>query len=78
MSTVARHKPNKIASFCVLLDHDLEHPPLTKADVDSDVASIKVRAECLKFALGDPDALDHGIWGGTSAGERRRMRRSVA
>lgn len=31
-----------------------------------------VRAECLAAALADPTT--HGIWGGTSAIERRRMR----
>jgi WhiB family redox-sensing transcriptional regulator len=29
-----------------------------------------VRAECLAFAMGDPCALRHGIWGGTLPGER--------
>src|SRR5688572_14658755 len=32
-----------------------------------------VRRECLTFALNDPDALHHGIWGATSARERREI-----
>ncbi len=35
-----------------------------------------VRSECLAFAMVNPDLV--GIWGGTSARERARMRRAVA
>ncbi|MDN5930791.1 MAG: WhiB family transcriptional regulator [Pseudonocardia sp.] len=34
-----------------------------------------VRALCLAEAMATPEVLDHGIWGGTSAYERRLMRR---
>ncbi len=34
--------------------------------------SCLVRSECLQYALADPDL--SGIWGGTSARERRRIR----
>jgi WhiB family redox-sensing transcriptional regulator len=37
-----------------------------------------VRQECLAFALEDDDALTNGVWGGTSAGERRRRRAAAA
>jgi len=39
-------------------------------------SSCTVRDECLAFALADPD-LD-GIWGGTTAKERRPMRKASA
>jgi len=35
-----------------------------------------IRAECLDFALADGCLV--GVWGGTSARERKTMRRSVA
>ncbi len=35
-----------------------------------------VQSECLAFAMANPDLV--GIWGGTSARERTRMRRAVA
>jgi WhiB family redox-sensing transcriptional regulator len=35
-----------------------------------------VRAECLDYAF--ENDLHHGVWGGTSEQERRRMRRGVA
>lgn len=35
-----------------------------------------VRTECLRYALEEP--VDHGIWGGLTERERRRLRRQVA
>jgi WhiB family redox-sensing transcriptional regulator len=35
----------------------------------------QVRSECLAYALADPDMV--GVWGGTSARERDRMRRGA-
>jgi WhiB family redox-sensing transcriptional regulator len=37
-----------------------------------------VTAECLAYALADPDAFVFGIWGGTSGNERRKLGRAVA
>lgn len=37
--------------------------------------SCEVRAECLAYALGH--GVEHGIWGGTSEQERRRLRRAA-
>jgi WhiB family redox-sensing transcriptional regulator len=40
--------------------------------------SCEVRAECLEYALENPDIGQWGIWGGLSAQERRRMRKAAA
>jgi hypothetical protein len=32
-----------------------------------------VRVECLEYALQDGDCFDHGIWGGTTPRERRKL-----
>ncbi len=37
-------------------------------------AECPVKAECLEFALAD--RVDHGVWGGTSERERRRILRT--
>lgn len=37
-----------------------------------------VRAECEAFAMSDPEAFSHGIWGGTSGRERKVARRGRA
>lgn len=37
----------------------------------------RVRALCLAEAMATPEVLDHWIWGGTSAYERRLMRRKT-
>lgn len=37
-------------------------------------ATCPVRAECLEHALGFSESYDHGVWGGTSWSERRRIR----
>jgi WhiB family redox-sensing transcriptional regulator len=37
-----------------------------------------VRAECLEFALSDQDARLHGVWGGTSPQDRKKLRRAAA
>ena len=39
-------------------------------------AECRVRDECLAFALEDLDAIDNGIWGGTSPRERREIKRT--
>jgi hypothetical protein len=37
-----------------------------------------VQRECLEFAMRDPDARRCGIWGGTSARERRKLQAETA
>ncbi len=39
-------------------------------------ATCPVRTECLQYALRNSE--NHGIWGGTTPEERRRMRRRPA
>lgn len=41
-------------------------------------AMCSVKALCLAEALATPEVHDHGVWGGTSAYERRRLRRERA
>lgn len=45
-------------------------------DVLAICAACPVRRQCLDFALNNPLG-QYGIWGGTTAYERRRMRASV-
>ncbi|HEU0130825.1 MAG TPA: WhiB family transcriptional regulator [Mycobacteriales bacterium] len=65
------------AALCAQTDPELFFPV---RDVDSTRAAkavcsrCSVQGECLDFALADP-ALK-GIWGGTTADERRKMRSS--
>lgn len=40
--------------------------------------SCEVRAECLEYALDNPDAGRYGIWGGFSERERRIFRKEAA
>lgn len=37
-----------------------------------------VQATCLEYALSFPSNHDHGVWGGTTERERRRMRQRRA
>jgi WhiB family transcriptional regulator, redox-sensing transcriptional regulator len=37
-------------------------------------ASCEVQGECLEFALRSPDETEFGVWGGTTPGERRKLR----
>lgn len=60
---------------CVGLDPDVFYPP---SDEESDepkaiCAACPVQEPCLEFALDTREA--DGIWGGTTARERRRMLR---
>lgn len=41
-------------------------------------ARCPVRRECREYAEGDPEAMLHGVWGGTTAKERARERREPA
>ena len=41
-------------------------------------AACPVRIACLRYALADPVALRHGIWGGTTPRHRREIRRRTA
>jgi len=37
-------------------------------------AVCEVQGECLEFALRNPEETEYGVWGGTTPGERRRLR----
>jgi Transcription factor WhiB len=37
-------------------------------------AECEVQGECLEFALRDPEETEFGVWGGTTPGQRRRLR----
>ena len=38
--------------------------------------SCAVTGDCLAFALATPEARDFGVWGGTTKGQRTKLRRS--
>ena len=48
------------------------HPP-TVAKAEAICTKCNVRAQCLAYAMKDPTLV--GVWGGTSARYRRRLRR---
>jgi WhiB family redox-sensing transcriptional regulator len=50
--------------------------PAEEAEALALCATCPVRAQCLEYALRNKET--HGIWGGTTADQRRRMRRRVA
>jgi WhiB family redox-sensing transcriptional regulator len=37
-------------------------------------ACCEVQAECLEFALRNPEETEFGVWGGTTPGQRRKLR----
>jgi WhiB family redox-sensing transcriptional regulator len=37
-------------------------------------AVCEVQGECLEFAIRNPDETEFGVWGGTTPGERRKLR----
>jgi WhiB family redox-sensing transcriptional regulator len=37
-------------------------------------AQCEVQGECLEFAIRHPDETEFGVWGGTTPGQRRRLR----
>ena len=60
---------------CVGLDPDVFYPPSDEeaGEAKAICASCPVREPCLEYALGNREA--EGIWGGTTARERRRLLR---
>jgi WhiB family redox-sensing transcriptional regulator len=64
---------------CLGLDPDLFHPhkgEWQKAQAAVAVcAGCEVRTSCLDYALSLPPSQVHGVWGGTTEEERRRVRR---
>ena len=50
--------------------------PQEEAEAVALCATCPVRAQCLEYALRNKES--HGIWGGTTPEERRRIRRRPA
>tara|TARA_Y100000996_G_scaffold380011_1_gene333637 strand:- start:144 stop:494 length:351 start_codon:yes stop_codon:yes gene_type:complete len=40
-------------------------------------ATCSVRPECLEYAITEPEDYCRGIWGGTTAAERRKLRQKI-
>jgi WhiB family transcriptional regulator, redox-sensing transcriptional regulator len=78
LTVAAAPRPWARSAACAGLDPELFFPQRGEpADVAIAVcAACPVRQECLDHALEHGE--HHGIWGGTSAKERRRMQRSAA
>jgi WhiB family redox-sensing transcriptional regulator len=67
------------ASLPNALADRLFYPPRgnTGAAAKRICAGCDVRQECLEYALEDLDAYNHGIWGGTTFREWRRIRQAM-
>ena len=78
--TAAVHGDDWLAgAACLSADPDLFFPVSSAgpsvgqtAQAKAICARCRVRPECLRFALATREA--HGVWGGTSEEERRRLR----
>lgn len=75
----ALHRPWVDDANCRGLPAELFHPPRGSARQAADAkrvcAGCTVRAQCLLFAIETNE--EHGIWGGLSERERRRLRSSL-
>lgn len=62
-------------ALCAQTDPDIFYPEKggSTAPATSVCASCAVRAECLEYAVAND--IRHGIWGGTSDNDRKRMAR---
>jgi len=82
--SLLRFDPDETAwmdrAACTGLDPDLFHPISLAAAAYEDArkvcASCPVAEHCLDYALAH--RIDHGVWGGHTAPERRRLRRTEA
>jgi len=65
------------AGLCAEIDPELFYPESGAPNRDAKrvCAGCEVRAECLAYALAHRER--HGVWGGTTERERRRMRHTV-
>lgn len=64
--------------MCREVDPDLFFPEKGRVDQVADAVAVcgrcPVRAACLDAALRLPVSVDYGVWGGTTANERRYIR----
>jgi len=62
-------------ALCAEVDPELFYPESGESNRDAKriCAGCEVRAECLGYALAHREG--HGVWGGTTERERRRLRR---
>ena len=58
------------------VDSFIPEPGTSTEPAKAICAVCSVRAPCLRYALADPQMV--GVWGGTTAKERRRMRQGKA
>jgi WhiB family redox-sensing transcriptional regulator len=79
MSVAQQHEDWRGQGACLSADPELFFPISSRgasapqiARARSVCASCPVRAQCLSFAL---STHQHGIWGGTTEDERKRLRR---
>jgi WhiB family redox-sensing transcriptional regulator len=76
---MAEHQDWREHGACLSADPDLFFPISSRGVSTAQITQAKsicaacpVRESCLTFAL---DSQQHGIWGGSTADERKRMRR---
>lgn len=76
----AQQEPWRRDALCAEYERDLFFPGRGADNTAAKAicARCLVRVECLDYALTDPDAFLAGIWGGTNAQERRKLRRAAA
>ena len=88
--TIARTIPRKVAfeqpnvevpawftdALCAQVDQDGFYPDKggSTANAKATCARCVVREQCLEYALANDER--YGIWGGTSEGDRRKIRRA--
>ena len=65
------------SAACAEVDPDLHFPEKGGSTKDAKRVCMgcEVRAECLEYALANPDLAQFGIWGGKSVQQRRDLRR---
>jgi WhiB family redox-sensing transcriptional regulator len=79
VTTTAAHSPTNLEwmddGLCRQVDADMFHPEVGGPTKDARrvCMACDVRVQCLDYALTTPGCL--GIWGGTSEGQRRAMKR---
>jgi hypothetical protein len=55
-------------------DYRLNYP-MTDLSNEGYLCRLRGTGECLEFALRHPEETEYGVWGGTTPGERRELRK---